>query len=59
MDTTKDVNVRDFLYNPENIEQCDGCPMNQNTGEWPFNRLPCGQFRCWVDLHCARCEDLD
>ena len=57
MDTTKDV--RDFLYNPENIEQCDGCPMNQNAGEWPFNRLPCGQFRCWVDLHCARCEDLD
>ena len=49
--------LRDYLYNPDNAHECDGCPMNQDASEWPGNRLPCGQFRCWVDVHCARLDD--
>ena len=47
---------KDFMLNPENIERCDGCPENQGFSSWPGHRLPCGQFNCWVVVHCKSRE---
>lgn len=51
-----EMDYQDFMYNPENIEQCDCCPENQGFSSWPGHRLPCGQFNCWVVLHCKSRE---
>ena len=40
----------EYLYNPENIKRCVGCP--ENIGCTGINQLPCGQYHCWVALHC-------
>lgn len=45
-----------FLCNPKNIGNCAECPMNEGQSEWPGNRLPCGQFHCWVEAHCKEGE---
>lgn len=45
--------VRDFLYNPANVLNCKDCHMNEDFSSWPGTRLKCGQFRCWVSIHCA------
>lgn len=42
---------KDFMYNPENSHKCEGCPENRGFDSWQ-DRLPCGQWRCWVDSHC-------
>jgi len=44
---------KEFLCNPKNIGNCADCPMNEGQSEWPGNRPPCGQFHCWVEVHCA------
>lgn len=43
---------RRFINNPENLYNCANCPENRNEGGWQ-SRLPCGQWHCWVDLHCG------
>lgn len=48
--------IIEFLYNKENIRECDGCPYNEGQSDWQ-NRLPCGQWHCWVELHCDRLEE--
>ena len=45
---------KEFLYNPDNIMNCEECPENGHFSAWPENRLPCGQFHCWVSLHCDK-----
>ena len=55
--TAKEVNEYiDFMYEPSNSHNCAECPENNDCEAWPEHRLPCGQFRCWVDCHCERCE---
>lgn len=41
-----------WLCNPENIGNCEECPYNEGFSSWTENLLPCGQFHCWVALHC-------
>ena len=43
---------RDFMYNPENVRNCKQCPANQGCDDFQ-HRLPCGQWHCWVELHCG------
>ncbi len=56
MDISREEYIK-FMYNPENINNCSKCPENQNFSSWPGNKLPCGQFHCWVELHCKNEED--
>ena len=39
-----------FLNDDANIRKCDGCPENIHSDNWQ-DRLPCGQYRCWVAIH--------
>lgn len=41
-----------FLNNQANIRKCDECPENIHSDNRQ-NRLPCGQYRCWVAIHAA------
>lgn len=41
---------KEFMYNPSNSHNCDGCPENKNSDNWE-GKLPCGQQNCWVDCH--------
>ena len=41
----------DFMNKPENIGNCTHCPENINADSWQ-GRLPCGQYNCWVKIHC-------
>lgn len=45
-----------FMNDPENSHRCDECPENNGCSNWQ-NKLPCGQWKCWVDLHCENKED--
>lgn len=40
----------DFMYDINNIGRCQNCP--ENIGYQPIGKLPCGQYHCWVRLHC-------
>lgn len=40
-----------FMYNPDNSHRCKNCPENEGFDSWQ-DRLPCGQWHCWVDRHC-------
>lgn len=31
---------KEFMYNEENIYNCEGCPENGDFSDWQF-RLPC------------------
>ena len=46
-----------WMYNPENLYNCEECPENHGFSPWPETRKPCGQFRCWVAIHCKDVED--
>lgn len=48
----KDEYVK-FMYNKNNIRKCEGCPENYNFKPGPDDKLPCGQYHCWVAIHCA------
>ena len=54
----KEIEVNDyidFMYNEKNIGHCSQCPENRDCGNGPNgNVLPCGQYNCWVRLHCRR-----
>ena len=39
---------REYVNNPENAFQCGKCPANEHVSD---DRLPCGQWQCWVVLH--------
>ena len=41
-----------FMSEPSNVHKCGGCPENRGFDDWQ-DMLPCGQWRCWVALHCA------
>lgn len=42
-----------FMYNKENIRKCEVCPENRKFDSGASgNRRPCGQFNCWVAVHC-------
>lgn len=43
---------RRWLYNPENIRNCSECPDNIGCSNFQ-DRLPCGQWNCWVEIHCG------
>jgi hypothetical protein len=42
----------EYLNNPANIRKCKGCPENIHADNWQ-DRLPCGQYRCWVAVQAA------
>lgn len=45
------MNYYDFMYNPKNVRNCKECPENSGFTEGANgNRLPCGQYNCWVEL---------
>lgn len=49
-----------WLYNRDNICKCERCPDNEGFDAGiSGSRFPCGQFHCWVAIHCrhARKED--
>jgi hypothetical protein len=49
--------ILDFLTDRKNIENCGHCPYDMGcTG---CNQLPCGQYHCWVYLHCKAVEDYE
>lgn len=41
---------RRFLYDADNIQNCENCPHNIECDGWQ-GRYPCGQWNCWVALH--------
>ena len=41
-----------FMYNEDNIRACDRCPENCGAKHMTEAILPCGQYHCWVALHC-------
>ena len=42
---------RDFMYNRDNIHNCENCPENKGFGKQDYDdRWPCLQFHCWVAL---------
>ena len=47
-----------FLNDDANIRKCDGCPENIHSDNWQ-DKLPCGQYRCWVAIHAAIPENGD
>ena len=38
----------EFMYNKKNIHNCERCPENNKDKD----KLPCGQYNCWVSIHC-------
>lgn len=40
----------EFMFNADNVENCDNCPENNGFDNWQ-NRKPCGQQNCWVACH--------
>lgn len=46
------------LYDVNNIKNCEDCFYNIGAN-FPETVLPCGQFNCWVELHCRIEDDED
>ena len=46
-----------WVYNPDNLYNCEDCLENHGFSRWPETRKPCGQFHCWVAIHCKDVED--
>lgn len=46
---------REFMCNPANSHNCDKCPENEH---YSGGKLPCGQYRCWVDRHCEEVQPM-
>lgn len=42
----------EFMYNPDNARNCEECPESRKYDDFQ-HRLPCGQWHCWVELHCG------
>lgn len=43
---------REFMYDKKNIRNCRECPENNGERDLEGLRLPCGQYNCWVAVHC-------
>lgn len=52
-DVAKNEAIKDFDCNPENSHCCADCPHDRNFSDWQ-DRLPCGQYHCWVDVTCRK-----
>lgn len=50
MTETEKKNYLDFMYNEDNIHNCECCPENRGFSDWQ-RRYPCGQSKCWVEVH--------
>lgn len=49
-----------FMFNKANIRNCGECPENREMKSADNeNRYPCGQYNCWVDIHCRQAERRD
>ena len=53
-----DEEYMDFMINPDNSHNCQSCPENKGMDGWQ-DRNPCGQWRCWVDVHVWRMIEND
>ena len=42
--------IKEFLYNKDNVCNCNECPYNEGFDNWE-GKLPCGQQNCWVTVH--------
>lgn len=51
------IAYREFMSNPENERNCSVCPENMGMSDWQ-DRLPCGQWNCWVRIHCGKGETV-
>lgn len=45
----------DFLFDEENIGECDICPEYRADDGWCGNH-PCGQQHCVVRIHCEHAQ---
>ena len=44
---------RNFMYDENNIGNCDNCPENVGRYNHEYIRqYPCGQQHCWVEEYC-------
>lgn len=46
----------DFMFNVDNVMNCENCPENRQCSSWGGN-LPCGQQNCWISVHCDNDEN--
>lgn len=42
--------IKKILWTVVDKLDCENCP--ENRGDFPHDRLPCGQQNCWVTCHC-------
>lgn len=43
--------LRRWMRNQANCGNCEHCPENRGFEPGADNKLPCGQYRCWVPLY--------
>jgi len=49
----------EYMTCKDNAYQCDKCIENRNFDDGAsHNRYPCGQYNCWVVLHCKEFPDM-
>ena len=46
-------------YDYNEVTSCENCSYNEGFSEWPGHRLPCGQFKCWHELHEERRNEFE
>lgn len=49
--------IRRFLIDENNIENCTECPYNEGCDDYQ-HRKPCGQWNCWVAAHCEEQQPI-
>lgn len=55
--TKKEIKeIKTFLADSANVDNCTACPFNDGFGDFQ-RRKPCGQYNCWVEVHCSQEED--
>lgn len=47
--------LRAWVCDPKNAHNCAECPYSIDASDWQ-DRLPCGQWHCWVSLNCGEDE---
>lgn len=53
-----DTEIKKFLADAANVDNCTACPFNDGFDDFQ-HRKPCGQWNCWVEVHCSRYDDED
>lgn len=51
-----DKEIKKFLADTANVDNCEACPYNEGSDSFQ-NRKPCGQWNCWVEVHCSRYDE--